>query len=88
MHHKTKIQWPVILVFNEKTGIYTALLKGMEGVIAQGNSPENAISELTISLQVMVKQLSLDDSLDDGSDALCQIDGIKKQESNLFLEMA
>ena len=53
--HKKQIKWPVLITENIQTGKFTAVLKGVDGVIAQGDTNQEVIDELKISLASMLK---------------------------------
>jgi len=53
LNHKTDIQWPVIFLQNKDTGRITAILKGVNGVVAQGEDRRDALVNLTECLKVM-----------------------------------
>jgi predicted RNase H-like HicB family nuclease len=65
--HKKHIKWPVLITENLETGMFTAILKGMDGVIAQGNSNEEVMEELKISLEAMIKYYAKQNSKDEQS---------------------
>jgi predicted RNase H-like HicB family nuclease len=54
LNYKTEINEPVIFIENQDTGRVTAILKGINGAVSQGNSKEEAISNLIECLKVMV----------------------------------
>ena len=63
--HKKQIKWPVLIVENTKTGHFTAILKGVEGVVAQGNTEKEVMKELVISLEAMLQYLSEQNAQDE-----------------------
>ena len=59
--HKTQIKWPILITENLETGKFTAILKGVEGVVAQGDSQKEVMLELKISLQAMLQYFAEED---------------------------
>lgn len=81
--HKKQIKWPVLITENNETGKFTAILKGVEGVVAQGNSLDDVMQELKISFEAMAEYFSQEEITKDEEDGENTTVGQKE----LFLEL-
>jgi predicted RNase H-like HicB family nuclease len=84
--HKKQIKWPYLITQNVETGKYTAVLKGFEGVIAQGDTFEEVMNELTISLQAMLEYYASEKNKSD--DGVEEVTDGKTEQKELILELA
>ena len=83
--HKKQIKWPVLITENTKTGKYAAILKGVDGVVAQGDSIENVMEELKISLEAMSEYYATCDDCDTITDESGEFEMFEQKELVLQL---
>ncbi len=78
---KPLLKFPIFLVKHDGKG-YTAFIKGLDGVVAQGNTKDEAKTNLFKALDVFIELKSEDVRLEMNDD------NVKYEQDELILEVA